>query len=76
MIGRATIDGVQSPDEGRYSIEYAVCREMGWSYDDLMDAPADFVDEIVIRLSAENKARRTQHAREEQRRNQSAGKKR
>lgn len=29
-------------------------REMGWSWSDLMTTPAAVVDELVLRLSAEN----------------------
>lgn len=37
-------------DPGRYALEYAVCKEMGWSWVDLLSAPFDFVEEIGERL--------------------------
>ncbi len=43
-----------SPDPGRYGIEYTICSEMGWSWTDLQNAPADFVAEIAERLHLRN----------------------
>jgi hypothetical protein len=39
---------------GRYPNEIAVMQEMGWSWSDLLDAPADLVDEILTRLAAQS----------------------
>jgi len=41
---------------GRYGPAVAVMREMGWSWPDLCAAPFDLVQEIIIRLGAENEA--------------------
>lgn len=42
--------GHDLPDPGRYAAEYAIMKEMGWGWRDLQDAPADLVDEILLRL--------------------------
>ena len=47
--------GFDEPDPGRYALEYAVCKEMAWSWPDLMEAPFDFVEEIGLRLAARAK---------------------
>jgi hypothetical protein len=39
---------------------------MGWTYADLMNTPADMVDEIVIRLNAQGKAEQRRHKMQEQ----------
>lgn len=65
-MGRSIIDGVPSPVGGRYPIEITVCEQMGWTYAQLMDTPADMVDEIVIRLNAQNKAEQQRHKLQEQ----------
>jgi hypothetical protein len=31
-------------------VAYAICQEMGWSWLDLQNAPADFVEEIGERI--------------------------
>lgn len=67
-MGRSIIDGVPSPIGGRYAIEITVCEQMGWTYAQLMDTPADMVDEIVIRLNAQNKAEQQRHKQQEQKR--------
>lgn len=33
-------------DPGRYSLEIALMRDMGWTWHDLRGAPADLVEEI------------------------------
>jgi hypothetical protein len=45
--------GGTSPAPTRYGILIAIMREYGWSWTDLMDAPADLVEEIAIRLESE-----------------------
>lgn len=65
--------GIQSPAQGRYAIEFAICQEMGWSYNDLLMTPIDFVDEIVIRLNAENRAERKWRAMQTQKSNSKNG---
>lgn len=42
--------GFDEADPGRYALEYAICKEMGWSWEDLEFAPFDFVEEIGERL--------------------------
>ena len=37
----------------RYGVLMAIMREYGWSWRDLCDTPADLVEEIAMRLSAE-----------------------
>jgi len=37
----------------RYGILMAIMREYGWSWRELCEAPADLVEEIAIRLEAE-----------------------
>jgi hypothetical protein len=39
---------------GRYGMPIAIMREMGWSWQELGSAPFDLVQELVIRLNAEN----------------------
>lgn len=53
---RSIVDGVPSLIGGRYAIEISVCQEMGWTYADLLSTPADMVDEIIVRMNAQNKA--------------------
>ncbi len=38
----------------RYGVLIEVMRDMHWSWDDLMSAPSDLVDEIVERSRAKN----------------------
>ena len=38
----------------RYGVLIAIMREFGWSWQDLCAAPADLVDELSIRVAAEN----------------------
>lgn len=71
----AIINGVPLAVPGRYAIEISVCQEMGWTYMDLMNTPADMVDEIVIRMNAHGKAERLRHSIQEQKARQSKGKK-
>ena len=42
--------GFDEADPGRYALEYAICKEMGWSWADLVATPFDFVEEIGERL--------------------------
>lgn len=63
---RSIVDGVPSPVGGRYAVEITVCEQMGWTYADLMNTPADMVDEIVIRLNAQSKAEQRRHKLQEQ----------
>ncbi len=65
-MNRTIIDGVPSPIGGRYAVEITVCEQMGWTYTDLMNTPADMVDEIVIRLNAQGKAEQRRHKLQEQ----------
>ena len=58
---RLIINGVPMAIPGRYSMEIAVCEQMGWTYADLMSTPADMVDEIVVRMSAQGNAERIRH---------------
>ena len=44
-------DAVSTPT--RYGVLMSVMREYGWSWQDLQDAPADLVEEIVMRITAE-----------------------
>ncbi len=37
----------------RYGVLLTIMREYGWSWRDLQDAPADLVEEIAMRLTAE-----------------------
>jgi len=41
---------------GRYGAAIAIMRELHWSWRDLRDAPADLVQELLIRMGAENDA--------------------
>jgi hypothetical protein len=38
---------------GRYRVAIQIMREMQWSWNDLISAPFDLVDELVWRISAE-----------------------
>ena len=40
------------PMPGRYALELAVIEETHWSWQALMEAPADLVDEILVRRGA------------------------
>ena len=44
-------DNVTTPT--RYGVYMAIMREYGWSWRDLCEAPADLVEEIVWRMTAE-----------------------
>jgi len=44
-------DNVTTPT--RYGVLLTVMREYGWSWQDLCDAPADLVEEICTRTTAE-----------------------
>ncbi|MBI1296663.1 hypothetical protein GC175_17040 [bacterium] len=46
--------GQSQADPGRYATEVKVMMEMGWSWDELCKAPADLVDEILLRLTYQN----------------------
>jgi IS5 family transposase len=41
-----------APMPGRYAVELAVMDEMGWSWQALQSAPADLVEEILVRRGA------------------------
>jgi hypothetical protein len=45
-------DSVTTPT--RYGVLITIMREFGWSWNDLCAAPADLVDELAHRLTAEN----------------------
>ena len=45
-------DSVTTPT--RYGVLITIMREFGWSWQDLCAAPADLVDELAHRLTAEN----------------------
>ena len=45
--------GGTSPAPTRYGVLISVMREFGWSWDDVMRAPADLVEEVCTRLQAE-----------------------
>jgi len=40
------------PMPGRYAVELAVIEETGWSWQELLAAPADLVEEILVRRGA------------------------
>jgi hypothetical protein len=42
-----------APAPTRYGILIAIMREYGWSWTDLLGAPADLVEEIAVRLESE-----------------------
>jgi hypothetical protein len=50
---------------GRYGAAIAIMREMGWSWADLRAAPFDLVQELTIRLSAENHWQEQRRERDE-----------
>lgn len=58
------MDGVNQPIPGDYAVEIAVMQEMGWSWSAYCEAPADLVDEIVMRMEA--RARWQETKRKEQ----------
>ena len=37
----------------RYGVLLAIMREYGWSWQELCEAPADLVEEVAMRLTAE-----------------------
>tara|TARA_R110000868_G_scaffold104282_1_gene287211 strand:- start:1850 stop:2044 length:195 start_codon:yes stop_codon:yes gene_type:complete len=41
-------------DPGRYAEDIRIMRTMGWSWEDLQNAPASLVDELQVRLNAES----------------------
>lgn len=64
------MNGAHTPLATDFGIEYAICKEMGWSVADMYAAPARMIDEILVRINAENKwtAKRAQN--DVQKRNQ------
>lgn len=40
---------------GRYGIEVAIMRWMGWGWRELLEAPADLVEEIAFRMAQEHR---------------------
>lgn len=39
---------------GRYGMAIALMREMGWSWQDLSNAPFDLVQELAVRIQSES----------------------
>ena len=50
---------------GRYGFEIGVMKYMGWSWPDLQAAPPDVVEEIALRMQAENTWRRERQKMDE-----------
>lgn len=46
------MQGTAVPLETPYSDSIIVMKEMNWSWTDLQEAPADLVDELLVRISA------------------------
>lgn len=46
------MQGLRVPLPGRYVSEIAVMREMGWSWPELMAAPADLVEQLLEERAA------------------------
>lgn len=42
-----------APAPTRYGILIAIMREFGWTWDDIMQSPADLIEEVAVRLEAE-----------------------
>lgn len=52
----------------RYDVEIAVMKEMHWSFSDYSQAPEDLIEEIILRLSADNSWERKKREIDEARR--------
>lgn len=48
--------GGSPKDPGQFATEYELIKEFGWSWADLHQAPAIFIEESVYRLQAERRA--------------------
>lgn len=57
----------------RYGILITVMRDYHWSWSDICSAPADLIQEIVIRLEAEYHWREERRKQDEDRREQQRG---
>lgn len=62
------VHGGTPSETTRYGPAIAVMREMGWSWAELLEAPADLVVEVLLRRGAEAEAQRKRGKLEEQRR--------
>jgi hypothetical protein len=49
---------------GRYKVEIAIMREMGWSWPELQAAPADLIEELVWRIASEREFQDEKRRRE------------
>ena len=49
------MDDVATPVESRYGVDIQIMRHMQWSWRELLDAPADLVEEIAFRMAQEHK---------------------
>lgn len=47
--------GLPAKLSGRYGTEIQIMRYMGWSWQDLMAAPADMIEEVAFRMYQEDK---------------------
>ena len=57
--------GAEAGITTRYGSEIAIMKHMGWSYSDLMNTPADLVEEIGLRLDAEARWRKEKERQSE-----------
>lgn len=57
--------GIEMPVQTRYGAEVTVMQEMHWSYESLLAAPADMVDEILEIVRAKRKWERERQKRDE-----------
>lgn len=47
--------GIATPVESRYAVDIQIMRHMQWSWRELLEAPADLVEEIAFRMAQESK---------------------
>lgn len=46
---------IATPVESRYAADILIMRHMQWSWRELLEAPADLVEEIAFRMAQESK---------------------
>lgn len=47
--------GIATPVESRYAADIQIMRHMQWGWRELLEAPADLVEEIAFRMAQESK---------------------
>ena len=45
-------------DPGKFYNEYLLMKELGWSYQQIVDTPNPVLEEVILRITFENKFRK------------------